>query len=924
MGVDRYRVCELYAGEPDVEESGSGYWLGDRLVLTARHVIAPVLARSGGQVLVRLVGVTEWLPARVAWEDADADVALIVVEDKDWRAPAGQSVLRWGELAGSDPVPCAAVGFPWASVRPDRMRDTAHLYGKLAPLGQLKAGRLDLDVASALPSAREGGSPWAGMSGAAVIAGNHLVGVITVDPARYQGRLVAVPIGPLLADAGFRAVLAAHGVRAEAAPVGAGSHLRLPGVLYTPVSDTDLPPSPEVAVPRQLPAAVAGFAGRAGELEALTGLLEEAALPGGAVVISAIDGTAGIGKTALAVQWAHQAADRFPDGQLYVNLRGFDPARPPMASAEAVRGFLDAFEVPTAPIPVSPDAQAAQYRSLLARRRVLVVLDNARDAEQVRPLLPGSPGCCVVVTSRNRLTGLIANGARPLTVDLLTDADAREMLARRLGADRVAAHPQAVQQIIARCARLPLALSIAAARAAAHPDFPLTTLAEELRDAEGRLQALDSGEAATSVTAVFSWSYRQLSDPAARLFRLLGLHPGPDIAAPAAASLAAVSLAAVRPMLAELARASLITEHAPGRFTFHDLLRAYATAQTHAHDPGSDRNAALQRMLNHYLHTAQAAWYLSYPSQQAITLTPPLPGVTPEEPADYTAAWAWFTAEYPVLLAAIQLAADTGHHTHAWQLPHTLVPFFERQGHWHDFEATHHIALTATQDHADQPGQAHAHLGIGQACAWIGRLDQARLHLQDALRLFEELGDQAGQSHAHNYLGVTFQTQERYGEALTHRQQAVNLAQAHGGDRRGLAAALNSLGWVHALLGNAEEAITNSQQALGLFRDLGDRRGEAAALDTIGYAHHHLGRHQQAVGYFEQAVAIDRELDDLYSQATDCGHLGDAHHAAGNTAQARRAWQLALDILDQLSDVPGIGTGYADPEAIRIKLRHHD
>jgi tetratricopeptide (TPR) repeat protein len=679
-----------------------------------------------------------------------------------------------------------------------------------------------------------------------------------------------------------------------------------------------------VAVPQQLPA-VAGFEGRATELEALTSLLEEAARPGGTVVISAIDGTAGIGKTTLAVQWAHQVAGRFPDGQLYVNLRGFDPAGPPVTPAEAVRGFLDAFEVPAERIPVSLHAQEALYRSLLAGRRVLVLLDNAGDTSQVWSLLPGSPGCCVVVTSRNRLTGLIANGARPLTVDLLTDADARRLLARRLDADRVAAQPQAVQQIIARCARLPLALSIVAARAAAHPDFPLTALAEELRDAEGRLPALDTGEAATSVTAVFSWSYEQLSDPAARLFRLLGLHPGPDITAPAAASLAAVPLTAARLMLAELDHGNLINEPTPGRFTFHDLLRAYATAQTRAHDPGNEQNAALERMLDHYLHTAQAAWYLSYPhQQQAITLAPPLPGVTPEEPADYPAASAWFTAEYPVLLAAIELAAATGHHTLAWQLPHMLVPFFERQGHWHDFAATHHIALTATEDHADQQGQAHAHLGIGQACARIGRLDEAHPHLQDALRLFEELGDQAGQSHAHNYLARTFHTEERYEEALTHIEQAVNLARAHGGYQLGLAAALNALGWVHALLGNDEQALTYCQESVALFQDLGDPWGEASTLDSIGYAHYHLGDHQQAASYFEQALAINRELGNLYSQATDYYHLGDTLHAAGNTTQARHAWQLALNILDQLGDVHRLGTGYPDPDAIRTKLRHHD
>jgi tetratricopeptide (TPR) repeat protein len=681
------------------------------------------------------------------------------------------------------------------------------------------------------------------------------------------------------------------------------------------------------AVPRQLPAAVAGFAGRAAELKTLTSWLEEAAPPGGTVVISAIHGTAGIGKTALAVKWARQVADRFPDGQLYVNLRGFDPAGPPMTPAEAVRGFLDALEVPAARIPVSLDAQAGLYRTLLAGRRVLVLLDNARDADQVWPLLPGSPGCCVVVTSRNRLRSLIAaEGARSLTVDLLTFAEAQQLLARRIGADRVAAEPPAVEEIIARCARLSLALSIVAARAAAYPDFPLTALAEELRGAEGCLPpTLDAGEAATSVTAVFSWSYQRLSDPAARLFRLLGLHPGPDITAPAAVSLAAVPVREAQRRLAELAEvAGLITEHTPGRFTFHDLLRAYASTQTHTHDTDTDRNAALQRMLDHYLHTAQRAWNLSYPHlQRSITLAPPLPGVITEEPADYRAALAWFTAEYPVLLAAIQRAYDTGHHTHAWQLPHTLVPFFERQGHWHDFQATHHAALAAAQDHADQQGQAHAHLGIGHACTRIGRLDEARPHLQHALRLFEELGDPAGQSNAHSWLRMTFHTQERYGEALTHSQQAVDLART-GGNRRDLAAALNGLGWFLALFGDAEQALTYCQQSLALFQDLGHRWGEFLVLDSIGYAYHRLGRHQQAASYFERSLAIVRELGGLYQQATDYDHLGDAHHAAGNTSQARNAWQQALDILDQLGDVPRMGVGYADPDAIRAKLRYHD
>ncbi len=689
--------------------------------------------------------------------------------------------------------------------------------------------------------------------------------------------------------------------------------------------DADLP-LPRIAVPRQLPTAVAGFTGRAAELKKLTGLLDDAALPGGTVVISAIDGMGGIGKTALAVQWAHQVADRFPDGQLYVNLRGFDPVGPPVNPAEAVRGFLDALEVPAARIPVNLDHQAALYRSLLAGRKVLVLLDNASDADQVRPLLPGSPGCGVLVTSRYRLTSLVTEqGAHQLNVDLFTPADAREMLVRRLGADRVAAYPQAVEQIITQCDRLPLALSIVAARAAAHLDFPLTALAEELGDAERRLQALDPGEETTSVKAVFSWSYRQLSEPAARLFRLLGLHPGPDITAPAAASLAAVPLADAREMLTELDRANLITENAPGRFTFHDLLRAYATDQAHAHDSVANQKAAQQRILDHYLHSAQAAWQHSYPHQQQdITLAPPHRGVTPEKLADYPAAWAWFAAEYAVLLGVIQLAADTGHHTHAWQLPHMLLTFFERQGHWHDFAGTHETALAAANDHADRRGQAHAHLGIGHADARTRRLEEARLHLDQALSLFGQLGDKAGQSYAHNVLGMTFHSEERYDEALTHMQQAVDLAREQGNYPRGLAAALNSLGWVHALRGDAEKAITYCGQALDLSRDLEDRWGEAASLDSIGYAYHHLGNHQQAVGYFEQAIAINRELGHLYSEALDYDHLGDALYAAGDAALARDAWQRALEILRQVGDVYSIGKGYPDPEAIRAKLRTRD
>ncbi|GAA2586298.1 tetratricopeptide repeat protein [Actinomadura fulvescens] len=671
-------------------------------------------------------------------------------------------------------------------------------------------------------------------------------------------------------------------------------------------------PMPDVAVPRQLPAAIAGFTGRRAELRALTAMLEETST----VLISAIGGTAGIGKTALAVHWAHQVAARFPDGQLYVNLRGFDPAGPPVASAEAIRVFLDAFQVPPEQIPVNLEAQAALYRSLLAGRRILVVLDNARDIDQINPLLPGSPGCVVMVTSRNRLPSLIAQGARPLTLDVLPRADAHQLLARRVGTEQVTTHPKATEEIINRCARLPLALSIVAARAATHPSFPLTALADELRDVHQRLETLDSGEAATDTRTVFSWSYDQLTPEAARLFRLLGLHPGPEVSVPAAASLAG---AQARSLLSELARAHLLAESAPGRFAFHDLLRLYANEQAHTHDPEPERRAAVHRMLDHYLHSAHAATLLMYPGVPHITLTPPQPGVVPEKPPDHTAARTWFDAEYPVLLAAIEQAAADGHTVHAWQIPWALRIYFRLKEHWHDWIASHHTALTATHHH-DPYGQAHTRLGVGHACALLGRYDEAQFHLRQALALFDDLDDANGQVEAHHKLGILAEFQDSYEEAMAHTRQALALSRATG-HRHGQAGTLNNLGWFHVLLGEPHQALNYCRQALTLQRELGDRQGEANTLDSIGYAHHLLGHHQEAITCLERAAALQRELGDLHRQATKLDHLGDAHQAGGDHAAARTAWQQAIDMLDLLQLVPRLGTGYADPDAIRAKLR---
>jgi tetratricopeptide (TPR) repeat protein len=654
------------------------------------------------------------------------------------------------------------------------------------------------------------------------------------------------------------------------------------------------PGRPIPVVPRQLPADVSGFVGRGAELDELARLVR-ANLP-----MAIVTGTAGVGKSWLAVHWAHRMAEAFPDGQLYVNLRGFDPTGAPMTAAEAIRGFLDAFEVPPDQLPVSFHAQVGMYRSLLAGRRVLVLLDNARDVDQVRPLLPGSPGCLAVVTSRGQLAGLVAaDGARPVTLSLLTADEARDVLSYRLGRHRVDAERPAVDEIVSRCARLPLALAIVAARAATHPDFPLASLAVELRAAEGALDAFDASDATTDVRGVFSWSLRALGAGAAQLFRLLGVHCGPDITVPAAASLAGVPSAEVRRLLAELASVHLVTEHAVGRFAMHDLLRAYAAEQAHAHISEPARWQAVHRTLDHHLHSAHAAAVLLNPHREPIELPPPGPGVVTAQVAEHEQAMAWFTAERAVLLAALDQAAASGFDSYTWRLAWTLWPFFDRRGFWHDWASTQETALDAARRLADLPAQALAHHGLARSYARLGSYPDAYTHLLDALDLYRRLGDRGGLSRTHHNLAHVLLGLGRDQEALEHARQAREHARATG-DLVGQANSLNAIGWCLSRLGSHEEALAHCQQALELFRELGDRHGEAATLDSIGVAQHHLRHYAEAVACYRQSLTLIRSLGHRYSEAETLEHLGDTYEAAGDAEAARAERQRARAILDEL------------------------
>ena len=433
--------------------------------------------------------------------------------------------------------------------------------------------------------------------------------------------------------------------------------------------------TPRAPSPAMLPAA-AGFTGRARELQALSALASQ---PHRAALIT-IAGTAGVGKTALAVHWARQHASQFPDGQLYVNLGGFGPADP-LSPAKALRGLLSALGVPATQIPAAPGARQALFRGLTEGKHVIILLDNARDPAQIRPLLPATPTAVTLITSRNELTGLIAaDGARPLTLDVLTFADARELLAQRLQSRGTAVEADVAGTLVTLCARLPMALANAAARAAGQPPSVLAELARQLRDAGSRLDALGPGPDAAGARAVFSWSYQHLGPASARMFRLLGVHPGPDITAPAAASLAGMNPLEARRLLRELARGHLITESLPGRFAFHGLLRAYAAEQADAIDSSAGVRAAVLRTLDHYLHTALAAARRLSPAREPDDLDPPRPGVTPEPVADHQQALAWFEAEHRVLLAIISLAGESGLGRCAEPLSRAVAEFRRQPG----------------------------------------------------------------------------------------------------------------------------------------------------------------------------------------------------------------------------------------------------
>jgi DNA-binding SARP family transcriptional activator len=653
--------------------------------------------------------------------------------------------------------------------------------------------------------------------------------------------------------------------------------------------------------PRQLPRDPAAFVGRELEYRELAALAEQAA---DAAQICVIDGAGGVGKTALAVHAGRRLAPLFPDGQLYVDLRGFGPRLSPMPPAEALTGFLRALGVEPAGVPSDLDEQAALYRSLLAERRVLILLDNAADAAQARPLLPGAPGSLVLVTSRSRLSGLTAReGAARLTLRPLAPAEAVSLLGSILGHERVRAEQQATADIAARCGLLPLALRVAADRAASRPRVALADLAGQLADAQARLDILNVGEEdVTAVRAVFSWSYKALAPGAARMFRLLGLHTGPDISVPAAAALAAVDDAEALRLLELLAAAHLIEEAQPARYRLHDLLRAYAAEQVRADESPEDRGSALRRMLVWYLHTADRADQLLVPGRRHAPTGPAPPGCEPVAWSAYEQALSWCDAEQANLAAAVALAADTGHDDVAWKLPVALRGFFDLRRPWAVWLACASIGVAAARRAGDRVGEAWVLDCLGHASSGLGRLEDALTCYLEAQSIRREIGDRWGESaNSMINLGCTYLDLHRLDLALDCFQQVLATSRAADNQYVECLALINLAG-TYTRLELLEEALACSVRALAIAREIGYLQAEGTALSDLAAIHRAMWQWGKARGCYEEALAIRRQAGDRHGEGQTLRDLGDLSESAGHVSVALQFWGQALDIAEDLDD----------------------
>jgi tetratricopeptide (TPR) repeat protein len=659
--------------------------------------------------------------------------------------------------------------------------------------------------------------------------------------------------------------------------------------------------SAPMSVPHQLPADVTHFTGRTAEMAKLDGILESVAgKKPSAVIISTIAAAAGMGKTSLAVHWAHQVRDLFPDGELYVNLRGYDPGQP-ISAEQALEGFLWALGVPQEKIlHAKLSTLETLYRSLVAERRMLVLLDNADSPAQIRPLLPGTPSCLVVVTSRNRLSGLVvSNGAHRISLDILSRQESVTLIERIVGSDRVDHEPSATAELARRCAYLPLALRIAAERVAARPHLLVSDLVLDLQSAQNSLEILAADEDEwTAVRSVFSWSYRVLPDDVARAFRLLSLAPGVDFGKDVAVALTDVSAKDVPHLLDALTRVHLLEESGRNRYRFHDLLREYATERASVDEASEDQHNAVRRCLLWYLHTAAAANRVLRGHGLGVPLDKIEANVVPLSFGSRDEALGWLYRESGNLIAAIRQTAEGDHYAIAWQLPVVLTDLLWRQK-WADAVSIFQRALAAARTIGDQTGELSVLSNLGDIHLDLGQLDNAILEFGQMLSISTDIGDRASEGWARNGFGNAYLRRRSWDQAIDY----LNAAVAIFDELRNSAASADTLANLGDALRGAhryKEAIERCERSLLITRESGYRSREPITLRVMGWIYIDLRKFDDAIDSLRDALVIDQEFGNRFDEGKTQHSIGDAYYRTNRPEQARAAWLAALAAFEEL------------------------
>ncbi len=877
--------------------AGSGYLIGGRLVLTAAHAVGyrQELGDSA-QLLVRTIGGSEFAARVVLAGDESSQVDLALLEITDSRFDELLPPVSFARVNRDSAAPvsgCWAVGFPrFGEAGPvlteGSRRETWHVRGDILPGGKLRSGLLSLQVTSTpqpLPTPLAA-SEWEGMSGAVVFAadardGDRAIGVVSTHH-RPEGpsTLVVVPVTAI-----------------DRLPMGVRwwRQLGVPGLDALSVVPRQASLAGVAAATRTLPRDIASFTGRHRELREL---VDAAVGLGGVVGIHAIGGMAGIGKTAFAVHAAHRLADRFPAGQIFLPLHGHTPGRQPVDPADALASLLLTAGVPAEQIPPGLEARMALWRDRLAQRQLLLVLDDAASSEQVRPLLPGAGGSLVLVTSRRHLSALEDTTA--ISLDTFPPDEAAALLVRLAARPGLRPADPPVAEITRLCGYLPLAIGMVARQLHHHPAWSPAGRAAELAAAVDRLELMTAEN--LSVAAAFNLSYEDLAPDQQRLFRRLGLHPGSDIDAYAAAALDGTALAAARRGLEALYDQYLLTEPAQGRYRLHDLIREHARALAERVDPDGDRDQATARLLDYYQHTAARADALI--TRQARPALAPADGtIRAAAPAlaGQEQALAWARAERASLLACLDHATNTGQHARVIALTAALAGLLRHDGPWAEAITRHTAAVQAAQYLGDRLGQAGALNNLGAVRRLTGDFPAAAQAQEQALGLYRDLGDRLGQANTLNDLGAVRRGTGDYPAAAQAQEQALGLYRDLG-DRLGQANTLSDLGVVRLITDDFPAAARALEQALGLYRDLGDRLGQANTLNRLGAVRRLTGDFPAAARALEQALGICRDLGDRLGQANALNYLGDVQRLTGEYPAAAQALEQALGIYRNLGD----------------------